>query len=143
LDAKEERPRKQYGAVPFRVRDDGTIQVMLITSRETRRWIVPKGWPKKGGPRPTAKAEAFEESGVRGKVHRKPLGSFEYRKKLNRGRHILCKLQVFPLSVKKQAKNWPERLDRTTRWFSLTDAAKLCSDPELGVLLRKLKGRIA
>src|SRR5262245_33648555 len=101
--------QRQYGAVPFRVRD-GKLQIMLVTSRRTKRWIVPEGWPLKT-PRQTARREAYEESGVRGKVHRKPLGSFRYKKKLGNRTRVVA-LKVFPLAVKKQLKKWPERKER-------------------------------
>jgi 8-oxo-dGTP pyrophosphatase MutT (NUDIX family) len=130
------KARKQYGAVPYRIRA-GSVEVLLITSRETKRWIVPKGWRKKT-PRHTAKSEAYEESGVRGKLRRRALGSFEYRKKLARGREVKCRLKVFPLAVRKQAKSWPEQQERKTRWFKLKEAAEMCNDPGLARLLRKL-----
>jgi 8-oxo-dGTP pyrophosphatase MutT (NUDIX family) len=131
-------PKKQYGAVPYRVRN-GRLEVALVTSRERGRWIVPKGWPKKGGPRATARAETYEESGLRGKLHRKPLGSFKYRKKLPGGRRVLLQLKVFPLEVAKQVKDFPERTERRTQWFPLTEAEKRCSDPGLRRLITKLR----
>src|SRR4051794_25978980 len=114
-------PRQQYGAIPFRVRKDA-IEVMLVTSRDMDQWIIPKGWPKKGGPRHTAESEAYEESGVRGRVHRKPLGSFKYKKKLDRKKRVRIELKVYPLAVTKQAKQFPERKKRGIRWFSLKEA---------------------
>jgi 8-oxo-dGTP pyrophosphatase MutT (NUDIX family) len=129
------KARKQYGAVPYRIRR-GLVEVLLITSRQTKRWIVPKGWPKKT-PHHTAKSEAYEESGVRGKLRRRALGSFEYRKKLPRGREVKCRLKIFPLAVRKQVKSWPEKQERQTRWFKLKEAANRCSDAGLARLLRK------
>src|SRR4051812_8174384 len=102
---------KQFGAVPFRVRS-GKIEVMLITSRDGRRWLVPKGWPMKRGARDTAKTEAYQESGVRGKLRRKSLGTMSYRKKVG-GRRLKVRLRLFPLVVKKQIKRFPERKQRT------------------------------
>jgi 8-oxo-dGTP pyrophosphatase MutT (NUDIX family) len=134
------KARKQYGALPYRVRK-GSVEVLLVTSRQTKRWIVPKGWPKKS-PHYTAKSEAFEESGVHGKVRRRPLGSFEYRKTLGHGRKVQCRLKVFPLAVRKQVKTWPERHERKTRWFKLKEAASRCSDPGLARLLRKFRARM-
>jgi 8-oxo-dGTP pyrophosphatase MutT (NUDIX family) len=127
---------KQYGAVPFRIRD-GRVEVLLITSRETKRWIVPKGWPQ-NSPRQTARSEAWEESGVQGKLLRKPLGSVKYQKR----KRMFVSLKVFPLAVKKQHKKWPERKSRKARWFSIDSAAKQC-DPALSHLMRKLKSRIS
>jgi 8-oxo-dGTP pyrophosphatase MutT (NUDIX family) len=114
---------------------------MLITSRETKRWIVPKGWRLRT-PRQTARAEAYEESGVRGKIHRKPLGSFTYKKRLPGRKPVSVALKVFPLAVKRQLKKWPERKQRKTRWFSIEEAATRCSEPALGELMRKLSARV-
>ena len=114
---------------------------MLITSRETKRWIVPKGWPLKTQ-RQTIRTEAYEESGVRGRIHRKPLGSFTYKKRLPSRKRVSVALKVFPLAVKKQLKKWPERKQRKTRWFSIEEAAKRCSEPALGELMRKLSARV-
>ena len=130
------KARKQYGAVPYRFRGR-SVEILLITSRQTKRWIVPKGWPKKS-PHHTAKSEAYEESGVRGKIRSRALGSFEYCKTSSRGHEHRCRLKVFPLAVKSQAKKWPERRERITRWFKLKEAARRCSDPALSRLLRKL-----
>ena len=88
---------------------------MLVTSSQNR-WLVPKGHLMREGPRYTARREAFEESGVRGRVRRKPLGSVKYRKKKKK-RTILVDLKLFPLAVTRQAKNFPERGKRRTRWF--------------------------
>jgi 8-oxo-dGTP pyrophosphatase MutT (NUDIX family) len=134
-EASMGKARKQYGAVPYRIRA-GSVEVLLVTSRQTKRWIVPKGWPKKT-PRHTAKSEAYEESGVRGKLRRRALGSFEYRKKMTRGRKVKCLLKLFPLAVRKQAKSWPEQQERQTRWFKLNEATSRCSDAGLARLLRK------
>ncbi len=69
--------RVQYGALPYRLRGGARPQFMLITSRETSRWVIPKGWPKKGkSPQYSAAREAFEEAGVVGAVAKRPVGSF-------------------------------------------------------------------
>src|SRR5215468_11570993 len=73
--------RLQYGALPYRTSNGHRAQFMLVTSRETRRWIIPKGWPKRGkSPHRSAAREAFEEAGVIGAVGRRPVGSFSYAK---------------------------------------------------------------
>jgi 8-oxo-dGTP pyrophosphatase MutT (NUDIX family) len=71
--------RRQYGALPYRLRPGSRPQFMLITSRESRRWVIPKGWPKKGkSPQHSAAREAFEEAGVVGAVDKRSVGSFSY-----------------------------------------------------------------
>ena len=70
-------PLPQVAALPVRRKGDGDIEVLLITSRKTNRWIIPKGWPMKGKKRHEAAAqEALEEAGISGHVHKKPLGSY-------------------------------------------------------------------
>jgi 8-oxo-dGTP pyrophosphatase MutT (NUDIX family) len=60
--------RIQYAALPYRARGKSELEVMLVTSRGSRRWIIPKGWPKRGIPaHDTAAKEAFEEAGVIGR----------------------------------------------------------------------------
>ncbi len=76
--------RIQYGALPYRFTPDAALEVLLVTTRQTRRWIIPKGWPIKGlRPPKSAAREAFEEAGVHGKIGAKPLGAFTYDKLLD------------------------------------------------------------
>jgi 8-oxo-dGTP pyrophosphatase MutT (NUDIX family) len=97
--------RVQYGALPYRLAAGSRPQFMLVTSRETRRWIIPKGWPKKGkSPHHSAAREAFEEAGVVGAVARRCVGSFSYEKRLKNGGAVVCKVSVFPLEVTHQNK---------------------------------------
>lgn len=130
----ETPPRQQFAALPFRT-DDG-LQVMLVTSRETRRWVLPKGWPIKGlKPHSVAAREALEEAGLTGKVAKDAIGSYHYVKRMRNGAALTCEVGVFPLHVEKQRRNWPERDQRTTSWFSPEDAAMLVDEPELRDLL--------
>src|SRR6476646_11230590 len=102
--------RVQYGALPYRLSAGLRPQFILITSRDTRRWVIPKGWPKKGkSPRHSAAREAFEEAGVLGAVARRPVGSFVYEKRFKNGRVVLSEVYVFPLTVRRRTKKWPER----------------------------------
>src|SRR5215475_7152261 len=124
------RKRVQYAALPYRVNGSARPEVMLVTSRETRRWIIPKGWPQKGKtPRQSAASEAFEEAGVVGAVGRRPIGSFSYRKRLKRGVIVDCEVRVFALKVKRQYKSWPERGQRRSAWHAPADAARLIREP--------------
>ena len=93
--AKKGKPIRQVAAIPFRLNDDGNIEVLLITSNTTKRFIVPKGWPMKGksGKR-TARIEAEEEAGVTGKMRKTPLGTYEYWKRLT-SRFVNIKVTVF------------------------------------------------
>lgn len=127
---------KQYAALPYVVRD-GEIEVMLITSRDTQRWVIPKGWPKKKmTPYELAALEAYEEAGLEGKIDDEPLGFYHYMKRLKRGEETLCRVDVYPLLVQCQLLDWPERGQRQLRWMAPDQAARLVDEKELSWLLR-------
>ncbi len=129
----------QYAALPFRL-NGGGVEVMLITSRDTRRWVLPKGWPIKGlKPHETAACEAFEEAGLIGRITKRAIGSFHYSKRLKEGHSITCKVALYPLEVKQQRESWPEQHERDGRWFSLEDAAALVEEADLSDTLRHLE----
>jgi len=130
--------RVQYAALPYRFRR-GSREVMLITSRETRRWIIPKGWLHKGkAPHHSAAREAYEEAGVVGVVARRPVGSFAYEKRFKNGHVVICEVHVFPLKVRSQNKHWPERRQREVKWVSASQAAKKIKEPMLSAIIRRL-----
>src|ERR1700681_325260 len=105
--------RVQYAALPYRRRGDSRTEVLLVTSRETGRWIIPKGWPiKRKAPHAAAAREAREEAGVVGKIGRRSIGWFSYEKRLKRGITIVCKVHVFALKVKRRQESWPEKGQR-------------------------------
>jgi 8-oxo-dGTP pyrophosphatase MutT (NUDIX family) len=133
--------RLQYAAVPYRRLPDGEIEVMLVTSRETKRWVVPKGWPIRGAkPHASAAREALEEAGVLGRTAADAIGAYHYDKRLKNGTQTRCKVEVFPLEVKSQRKRWREKGERKARWFKLTKAVQAVQEPGLRRLLRKLGG---
>ena len=117
--------------------------MLLVTSRETGRWIIPKGWPIKGfKPAETAAREAFEEAGVRGLVSGRSLGRYVYEKWMeDRVASFPCEVQVFPLLVKRQLKKWPEYRQRRVRWLSVPEAAALIDDSDLRKLIFQLTER--
>jgi 8-oxo-dGTP pyrophosphatase MutT (NUDIX family) len=129
MPGKTKAVRVQHGALPYRIGQDGAIQLLLVTSRQTRRWIIPKGWPIKGlKPSKSAAREAFEEAGVRGAVGSKAIGSFVYDKGLEDGVSVSCEVGVFPLKVERQHKTWPEAHERETRWVGPEEALDLLDD---------------
>jgi 8-oxo-dGTP pyrophosphatase MutT (NUDIX family) len=135
--------RVQYGALPYRL-GSLSVEVLLVTSRATKRWIIPKGWPIKGlTPAKAAAREAYEEAGVRGRVAGRAFGQFRYEKRLeDRDACVPCEVQVFPLAVKRQWKDWPEFKERTARWFSAAEAADLVEDDGLRDLILHLAAQI-
>lgn len=136
----DREPRTQYAALPWRRREDGAVEVLLITSRESRRWVIPKGWPMKDmEPGPCAAQEAFEEAGVLGDTRRRSLGVYHYDKWLRSGRQQHVRVQVFALEVREERGIWPEMAERDRNWTSPAEAASLVDEPELQALLAKFK----
>lgn len=119
--------------------EDGQPRVMLVTSRETGRWIIPKGWPKKGlAPRALAALEAFEEAGVEGRVGEEALGSYRYSKlvRSKRGtKAIPCEVAVYPLLVERELDQWPEQGQRQRSWFTPSEAALLVEEAGLVTIM--------
>jgi 8-oxo-dGTP pyrophosphatase MutT (NUDIX family) len=134
--------RIQYGALPYRIGPSGALEIMLITTRRTRRWVIPKGWPIKGlKPEKSAAREAFEEAGVRGSVGKRAIGRFTYEKMLNDdGRAVPCEVRVFPLKVKRQSITWLEAAARETKWLAPPEALELIDEPGLRSLIAEFAG---
>jgi len=125
----------QCAALPFRV-VDGEPQVLLITTKRTHRWIIPKGWPEPDRPiHEQAAAEAWEEAGVRGDVSAHSVGAFGYDKVRKNGKVRPLYVRVFPLAVTEVANDWPEADLRERRWFATAEAAEAVQEPELKSLL--------
>ena len=126
--------RRQFAALPFRRTD--LIEIMLITSRETRRWVIPKGWPMKGkSPWGAAALEALQEAGIRGAISKKPIGSYLYIKRGLGGQRWPCTVQVYPLTVRVEQDNWREKDERTREWFTYIEAAAAVEEPDLRQLI--------
>lgn len=128
---------RQLAALPWRVADTGGIEVLLVTSRVSQHWLLPKGWPMTGKSLPQAAAqEALEEAGVSGKLHRKPCGTYRYQKLLKDGVTMVpCTVVCFDLRVTRERPEWPEAHQRTRQWFGLAEAARLVFEPDLARLL--------
>lgn len=125
----------QYAALPYVVTRDRLL-VCLITSRGTKRWIVPKGWPKAGyTAHDMAAREAKEEAGLTGVVSVEPIGSYKYRKRLHLFASVMCRVSVFPLLVEAQRYNWREKGERQLEWMSPKQAAKRVTEPGLSELI--------
>jgi 8-oxo-dGTP pyrophosphatase MutT (NUDIX family) len=110
---------------------------MLVTSRDTGRWVIPKGWPVgRKAPHASAAREAREEAGLVGTVGKDPIGIYSYKKRLGSGAFVTCDVRVFPLEVKRQQKHWPEKGEREFRWFSPARAANAVKEPALRAIIR-------
>ena len=125
----------QVAALPYRGKE-GAIEVLLITSRQTGRWVVPKGNLMVGkAPHEAAAIEAEEEAGVRGAISPIAIGCFHYRKLLASGAWIDAEVEIFPLSVQKELVKWDEMDQRDRRWFAIGEAAAAVDEIELGELI--------
>ncbi|TPK89950.1 NUDIX hydrolase [Mesorhizobium sp. B2-4-12] len=137
--AKKGERIRQVAAVPFRRNAHGDIEVMLVTSRTTRRFIVPKGWPMKGkSGRKAATIEAQEEAGVLGKTLREPAGSYSYWKRLA-SHFVRVDVIVYLLEVTEELAHWQEAKRRQRAWLAPADAAMLIDEPDLSTLVKTLK----
>jgi 8-oxo-dGTP pyrophosphatase MutT (NUDIX family) len=125
----------QVAALPWRDTGHG-VEIMLITSRDTGRWVLPKGWPEaKELLCEAAAREAGEEAGLRGTVSHHEAGRYFYAKALASGEEVPCEVLVFPLRVDKIADRWKEKRSRTRKWVSPAEAARMVNEPDLGQII--------
>ena len=134
----DEAPKLQFAVLPWRRTD--RLEIMLVSSRETVRWVLPKGWPMKGlKPHKTAAREALEEAGILGKVAKTSLGDYSYAKRLEDGSVQMCRVEVFALEVEQERNSWPEKDERTRKWFAVADAAEAVEESELREAILKFE----
>ncbi len=130
--------RTQYAALCWR-QSHGRTEVLLVTSRETGRWVIPKGWPITGlSPADAAAREAWEEAGAKGKAEAEALGFFTYDKVLDRTSapvEVPCIVAVYAMRVSHRQKVFPEARERRVKWFALDRAALKVDEPELQTLI--------
>lgn len=137
-------PQQQYAALCYRFDPIAGLQVLLLTSRDTRRWVIPKGWPMKGKKaHAVAAQEAYEEAGVKGEAEKAAFGYFAYMKKLKSGLKVPVRVQVHALRVEAMLEAFPERDSRTLEWVSCTEAAARVREPELRNLFLAFASREA
>lgn len=111
----------------------------MVTSRDSGRWVMPKGWTMDGKKNwQAAKIEALEEAGAVGFVSDQAIGIYHYKKRFDDGQSVKCRVTLYPMVVDKLKRRWKERKERRRHWFSLTKAAKLVEEPELTELLKSL-----
>lgn len=127
--------RMQVAALPWRQKADG-IEILLVTSRDSGRWVLPKGWPEgKEQLFEAAAREAAEEAGIDGKVSEFEAGRYYYGKRQSSGMEVRCEVRVFPIEVLSIADKWPEKKRRRRAWLSPADAAARVQEPDLGELI--------
>ena len=125
----------QYGVLAYRMSEEGEPMILLVTSRDTRRWVIPRGNPVVGLPPPLSAAEeAYEEAGVRGDTDPQEIGSYRYRKRRRFG-SVPAEVFVYPLRVVEELEQWPEQAERERRWFRRGDAAAAVEEADLAALI--------
>lgn len=130
---------QQIAALPMRWDDNGKLRILMVTSRDTGRWVMPKGWTMNGRkPWAAAEIEALEEAGAVGYISSEKLGEYRYKKVLDDGSKITCRVRVYPMIVEGLRRDWKERGQRKRRWFSTKTAAKSVKERDLAELLRAL-----
>ena len=128
--------RTQFGGLCYRMRD-GEPDILLVTSRGSGRWIIPKGWPMPGlTPTEMVLKEAWEEAGVTGRVTGGCLGVFSYTKDVGDGQMLPVVAMLYPVEVKALASDFPEAGQRRRKWMSRKKAMKLVREPELARMIR-------
>lgn len=128
--------RLQVGALCWRRTGAGVVKILLITSRDTGRWVIPKGWPmRKRTEAGAAEREAWEEAGVRGETG-PSFGFFSYAKNLGRGVSLDCLVHVFLLEVREMRRKYPEIGQRRVKWFPVGKAAEKVAEAELAAMIR-------
>jgi len=146
LEMGDQTPQEaecQYAALCYRLSGKNAHEVLLITSRDTGRWIIPKGWPMKGKSGPEcALREAFEEAGVEGRPAPDPIGVYSYDKVLPKSVQP-CIVTVYPVEVTQLNDDFPEKGQRVLKWFKPNKAAGKVDEPELRSLLGAFDPRAA
>ena len=138
MTGRRSRQTRQIAAVPVRRTERLGLEVLLVTSRETHRWVVPKGWPWADvDDHAAAEGEAWEEAGVKGRVAPASIGTFSYDKRLKR-RSVPLEVTVYLLEVEEMADDWPERRERHRQWFALDAAIELIAEEGLKAIHRRL-----
>ena len=130
----------QTGALPVRQTGDGRLEVLLVTSRRSGRWLIPKGWPMPGRSLAEAAAqEAFEEAGVEGRIEPDPLGWVKHYKQHVLFGAITVQIAVHRLTVDRELASWPEIGQRKRCWFGVKQGAEQVQSPDLARMIRRLK----
>ncbi len=133
-----QRPKKLQVAALCHRGEGADSEYLLITSRDTGRWIIPKGWPIRGlKSNETALREAWEEAGVKNScASSSPIGRYTYNKRAASGLEVPVETLVFSVEVQSLAKKFPEVDERTLKWVKAGEAANMVQEPELKSIFR-------
>ncbi len=123
---------QQSAVIPFRRRDNN-LEILVITSRRKRRWVVPKGVKEPDlSAQDSAAKEALEEAGIEGDVFPASIGSYEYEKWGG-----TCHVEVYGMEVKKVYEDWLESF-RDRQWVPLEEAVARLGEEDLKAIVQSL-----
>jgi 8-oxo-dGTP pyrophosphatase MutT (NUDIX family) len=122
----------QSAVLPLK-KENGEYYILLITSRNKNKWVIPKGIIEEHlTPRESAEKEAFEEAGIKGNTHKNSIGIYKYKKWGG-----ICEVEVYPFTVKSESDEWPEMAIRKRKWFPINKALKKINNKQLEILIKK------
>ena len=140
MSKSKARIARQIAALPVHWDRKGRLRVLMVTSRDTGRWVMPKGWQMDGKkPWRAAEIEALEEAGAKGHVGTEMIGTYRYGKVMDDGSVVPCTVEVYPMFVDKLLRDWKERKERKRKWFTPKAAAQRVDEGELSELLLRLQ----
>ena len=141
--ARKGKRLTQVGVLAYRRNDSGSLELLLVTTRDTQRFMIPKGWRLKGkSDVRSASEEAREEAGVVGSPEPSPIGTFQYWKRLDDA-FVPITVKVFAMEVDRELAEWRERAERRRAWLAPEQAAALVDEPALGAMLLDASERIS
>jgi len=130
------RKARQIAALPWRLAADGGLEILLVTSRTSKHWLLPKGWPIPGkSGLESALQEAFEEAGIQAKGPDSPLGRYAFVKVLHDETELACTMSVYAVGQVAELPEWPEKEQRERMWFTQAEAASIAFDLNLSRFL--------
>jgi 8-oxo-dGTP pyrophosphatase MutT (NUDIX family) len=134
--AKVIRKARQVAALPWRLADDGGLEFLLVTSRTSKHWLLPKGWPIPGkSGLESALQEAFEEAGIQAKGPDTPIGRYAFIKVLHDTTELPCTMAVYAVGNVEELAEWPEKGQRDRMWFTQAEAVSIAFDFNLSLFL--------
>jgi 8-oxo-dGTP pyrophosphatase MutT (NUDIX family) len=136
--------RMQCAALCYRFKKKSAVpEMLLITSRDTGRWVIPKGWPMEGKMcHQAAEREAYEEAGVKGETGVERIGFYMYEKGIDQGLKVQCMVQVYPIVVLEMLKSFPEKGSRKIEWVSFQEGASRVAEPMLKDVILSFEQRL-